>query len=74
MSIDLLTFLAIGFVAQLVDGALGMAFGPATFRAPLLDAVVAVFTLDSPGGDRADRRQRLHETLLPDMAPRGSQI
>jgi uncharacterized membrane protein YfcA len=27
MGIDFLTFLAIGFVAQLVDGALGMAFG-----------------------------------------------
>ena len=27
MGIDLLTFLAIGFVAQFVDGALGMAFG-----------------------------------------------
>ena len=27
MGIDLLTFLAIGFVAQLVDRALGMAFG-----------------------------------------------
>ena len=27
MDVDLITFVAIGFLAQLIDGALGMAFG-----------------------------------------------
>ena len=81
MSVDLLIFIAIGFVAQLVDGALGMAFGvlsttsllafglpPATASA--MTHVTEMFTTAASGASHVYHRN-VDWRLVARLAPAG---